>query len=261
MSSLTEKRCGKCGIVKISIEFRTMKGKTATQSSYLCSMCKSCERVMALDRHNANKEHNLARSRQYKIDNAESIRVQRKLYLERTRDHVRARYKLYCETNRAKMAEIANDYRRANPGTRIRNALRVRLLTCIQKSKGTELYLGTQISVVKRWIEWNWHQDMNWENYGRLWNIDHTLPVKLFDMDNDADVLVCFNWKNLMPYYKRYNISKSNKILPIRVWFQESRLRAFSKLESISEDMDEFIQTYSYYFSKFLNDRYATLSN
>lgn len=253
------KNCGKCKTDKEKNDFRLCKGKTSTQSQYLCSMCKDCERKMSLERYHNNREKNILKNREYKLKNKEKIKIHRRFYNEKNKEYIKARYKLYCMANKDKLSEIAIKYRRENPGSRILNALRNRLLECLRKNKSTEKYLGTSIIVVKHWLEWNWKSDMNWSNYGELWQIDHTLPIKSFNMDDNEDIMICFNWKNLMPMYKINNIKKHNKIIPFRVFYQESRLLKFKLLKYTEEDIGGYLQAYLYNFNRFL--RNATRSN
>ena len=53
---------------------------------------------------------------------------------------------------------------------------------------------------------------MNWDNLGKLWQIDHILPINQFDFTINIDIKICFHWTNLQPLYTTENISKSDKI-------------------------------------------------
>jgi hypothetical protein len=64
----------------------------------------------------------------------------------------------------------------------------------------------------KKWIEFRFVDNMNWENYGKYWHIDHILPINQFDLSCDNDIQICFNWTNLQPLFAKENQSKSDKI-------------------------------------------------
>lgn len=116
------------------------------------------------------------------------------------------------------------------------------LFEYIKKKKGTIKYLGCSIEQIIKWLEFNFDENMTWENRGSYWHCDHTLPIKQFNMENEDEIMVCFNWKNIMPMYAPDNISKSAKIvfeqttmiytskhtmqLPIANQKQESQLNA-----------------------------------
>jgi hypothetical protein len=48
----------------------------------------------------------------------------------------------------------------------------------------------------------------NWE-----WEIDHIKPISLFNLNNEDELLECFNYKNLQPLWKLENLLKSNKFI------------------------------------------------
>ena len=49
---------------------------------------------------------------------------------------------------------------------------------------------------------------MDWDNYGKVWEIDHITPVSHYDMLCSGDVVDCFNYKNTQPLFKAENRSK-----------------------------------------------------
>jgi hypothetical protein len=53
---------------------------------------------------------------------------------------------------------------------------------------------------------------MTWENYGIYWDIDHVIPLSLFDFSQEINIKICYNWINLRPLEKKVNITKSNII-------------------------------------------------
>jgi hypothetical protein len=56
---------------------------------------------------------------------------------------------------------------------------------------------------------------MTWENYGKVWHVDHEKPLggKLFDLTNPKDCEIAFHWSNLQPLFAEENLRKSNKII------------------------------------------------
>jgi len=64
----------------------------------------------------------------------------------------------------------------------------------------------------KKWLEFQFHDGMTWQNYGSLWTVDHILPLSAFDFTNEAHQKIAFNWKNTQPSID--NFKKSAKIRP-----------------------------------------------
>ncbi len=73
--------------------------------------------------------------------------------------------------------------------------------------------LGCSIEQIRAWLEYNFDDDMNWENMGSYWHIDHVKPCASFDFaEDEEDIYECFGWKNLRPCEGTENISKGDKV-------------------------------------------------
>ena len=71
---------------------------------------------------------------------------------------------------------------------------------------------------------------MTVENYGKIWCLDHCLPVSSFNLLDKYEVKKCFSWWNLRPMYIKENISKGNKIDYWLYLLQEVKAKYFLKL-------------------------------
>jgi hypothetical protein len=60
-------------------------------------------------------------------------------------------------------------------------------------------YIGCNIQYVREWLEYNFTNEMNWDNYDTFWSIDHVIPVCKFDLTIEDDKFKCCNWSNLIP--------------------------------------------------------------
>ena len=112
------------------------------------------------------------------------------------------------------------------------------LLALIQKDDSTKVYLGTSYGFVKEWLEFCFTTEMNWENYGKYWHVDHVIPLNTFDLLDKSNQLIAFNWKNLMPYKKEDNMSKHDSIIPKQIKMHIKNLKKFFKLKNLDEDKD-----------------------
>lgn len=79
------------------------------------------------------------------------------------------------------------------------------------KKQGSLQYLHCTLDILKSWIEFQFDDEMSWENYGKLWTIDHVLPLSQFNLFDETEQYIAFDWKNLQP--SKTNFTKSNKIL------------------------------------------------
>ena len=97
-----------------------------------------------------------------------------------------------------------------NINYRIKKSLAARLRTVIVKNDSTMNYIGCNIQYLREWFEYNFTSEMNWDNYGSYWSIDHIIPVCKFELTDENEKLKCCNWTNLMPVTVKYNSSKKS---------------------------------------------------
>lgn len=95
-----------------------------------------------------------------------------------------------------------------NINYRLKKSLAARLRNVLNKSDTTMNYIGCNIQYLREWFEYNFTDEMNWDNYGSFWSIDHIIPVCKFDLTNEDEKLQCWNWTNLMPVTIKFNSSK-----------------------------------------------------
>jgi hypothetical protein len=84
-------------------------------------------------------------------------------------------------------------------------------LTKYQNKRGSSIsYLGCDLKMFKKWIEYQFDGEMTWENYGHVWSIDHVLPLSKFKLNDFQQQKIAFNWKNLQPL--KDNFVKGDRI-------------------------------------------------
>ncbi len=129
----------------------------------------------------------------------------------------RAAWKL---ANRDDQNRKLREYRAARPSVRIKDSLTsllrhaLRRSGQVKKNRAVEL-LGCSIQDFMIYMESKFQSGMSWENYGHgvdKWNIDHIIPVSLFDLSNSGHQKYCFHFSNLQPLWHTDNMKKSNKL-------------------------------------------------
>jgi hypothetical protein len=74
-------------------------------------------------------------------------------------------------------------------------------------------YIGCSVEFLKSWIEYQFLDEMTWDNYGTVWTLDHVIPLSRFNMNSTKEQLIAFNWTNMQPSYD--NFVKSDTL---RLW-------------------------------------------
>ena len=140
------------------------------------------------------------------------------------------------------------DCERDDPLSTIIRRTRTRIIACLRKKdKHTIEYLGCNCSFYVKWILNN-NSKYTFENYGTEWHIDHVIPLSKFDLNNDDEQLIAFNWRNTMPLSCKENLSKNNKILKSQIEQHLTTLLNYHKKNTI-----EMPQEYIDLFAKHLD--------
>jgi hypothetical protein len=140
------------------------------------------------------------------------------------------------------------DCEREEPIDKLKRGIRSRIHSCLNrnKSKHTHEYLGCLTSEYIKWLLFN-ENNFTLDNHGVVWHIDHVIPLSRFNLKNEQDILVAFNWRNTMPLLATENLSKNNKILKPQIEQHLKTLTDYHGKNSI-----ELPQVYIDLFAKYL---------
>ena len=93
---------------------------------------------------------------------------------------------------------------------RIRATMRSQINNNLKdKCKKTPEYLGCSIHEFKEYLSSLFLPEMNWENHGEIWEIDHIIPLSSFDFSIESNVYLAFHYSNTQPLFKTTEIAKS----------------------------------------------------
>lgn len=218
------KKCIKCFSEKDINYFRTYK------NLYIRNTCKSCD-------NEADKLRKNERRKQYNSNTFKCCDLCKqnkclndftKLKVNYKRNICLACYPLFLRNEKN---EWCKKERENNPQYRIKKSLAARLNNVMHKDVETLEYIGCDIDFLKKWFEYNFTNDMSWDNYGSYWNIDHIIPVNKFDLLNQTQKFLCWNWTNLTPIQVSLNCSKKNNIINNQIIEKQNILHKYLKEE------------------------------
>ena len=95
------------------------------------------------------------------------------------------------------------------------------------KSLATRGILGIDVETYGKWIDWRMTPEMNWSNI----EIDHVMPVCMFNVSKDDESKEAFNWKNTQSLIKEVYFQKRVNFNFIDYQFQYIRPYQFLKLK------------------------------
>lgn len=82
----------------------------------------------------------------------------------------------------------------------------------INKIHKTNEYIGCNIEEFKNHIEKQFKENMDWNNYGILWNLDHIIPLS-YNFPSIEDVIKRMHYTNIQPMICDKNFSKGKNII------------------------------------------------
>jgi hypothetical protein len=246
---ITTKECKDCKTTKLCSEFsRESKSKDGYQSC--CKVCYKEKRWRTRDKAkivpmieektcntcNLVKKISLFKSSKKSTDgyfhkcsdcwkprewNAEKQKISERKYIETHPEKIR-------EKNKRQALKI---------NRRIRHSLNSRISQLLKqnslaKNNRTLQYVGCDFKFIKMWFEFQFKENMNWDNYGE-WHIDHIIPCSSFNLANIDEQFTCFKWSNLSPCWKTDNIKKSDKIIDSLIQNHKNKVEEFLKINPL----------------------------
>ena len=76
----------------------------------------------------------------------------------------------------------------------------------------SEEFIGCTWNQAHQHIEKQFKSGMTWDNHGKVWHVDHIIPVSFFDLSDQTEQKLCFHYGNLQPLFASDNIFKSDNI-------------------------------------------------
>ena len=203
------KQCSKCGITNTLDKFRKYVN---TNNDIFSSTCKKCLNEMDKIRKK-NMRQNKADTFIVKCEKCNTDKVLKEFAKLKKFYKKKICLDCYPEFLKEQKTEWCKNERETNMNYRIKKSLAARLRNVLNKNDTTMNYIGCNIQYFREWLEYNFTAEMNWENYGKFWSIDHIIPVCKFDLTDEIQKFQCWNWSNMMPSLKgpiKYNSSKKN---------------------------------------------------
>lgn len=119
-------------------------------------------------------------------------------------------------------------------------------------------YFGLDARTFRSWIELQFDDETNWDNFSKSWQFDHIVPVAYFDLKDELDLRLCWNFINIRVERMVLNRNRGNRIdvLAAKAYFERLyerthysfALKMVEKIESIevseikgTEKLEKFI--------------------
>jgi hypothetical protein len=182
--------------------------------------CYTCQLAQARAWKAQNKERANEYTRKWKVENREHVSEYNKSYDAENRDVIQKRQTAY-HLARAK----------TDPNFKLAKMLRSRYHVVLKTGRLDESsleILGCSIHNFKRWLEFRFREDMTFANHGKVWDLDHVVPIAKFDLHgNEEEIRKCFHWTNFQPLYGSSNKSKNSRVTSEEIKHHEDKITTF----------------------------------
>lgn len=232
------KICKKCHIEKNIDNFYKSK---STKDGFR-GTCIDCHNLYYTD----NRDKIINRVKKHKSENSEHYKEYLKEYYSNNKELIKENRNIYIENNKDKISEsqkawrtenkdLISEYRKRNiekrrknrreyekkkksedPLYRITCSIRTLISMSIRKNgfskkSKTSNILGCSFIEFKIHIESQFDENMNWDNYGIYWQIDHIYPISKYK--DESHLIELNHYTNLRPLESSENNKKKNSIL------------------------------------------------
>jgi len=173
------------------------------------SYCRDCRLEYNKLNRNQIKDYNKQRYESNKKVILDKIKEYHKKHKEEIKEYT----KNWFKENKEHINQYNKNKYNIDPIFRLKKILRNTLKNKI-KAKGIRKYksslklVGCSIQELKQHLESKFFPEMNWENHGTIWEIDHIKPCASFDLTQEEQQKQCFHYTNLQPLFKTTDIAK-----------------------------------------------------
>jgi hypothetical protein len=172
--------------------------------SYNCKSCIKQQNKIYYDGH--SKEHNLRNVLWQNKNTHKQQNYNKQSYNKLKQDiiWVETRYQYNNEYQKLRYSEdfLYKIIRLLR--NRFRNAIKQKF-----KTKPILSLLGCEENQFKIYLESKFKPEMNWDNHGIVWEIDHIIPCSSFDLTKEEEQKQAFHYTNTQPLFKTTEIAES----------------------------------------------------
>jgi hypothetical protein len=228
----TSKTCTICKEIKLLEDF-FRESKSADGRKSRCKTChkasvtewkkRNPEKVKEVAKESRKRNQDKLKNSRKSYNNSEKGKQQKKEWENNNKEKARLLRKKWYEDNkerlrdrRKKSAKRTYEKNKQNHSFRVSNAISSGIRQAIKVNKANrhwETLVGYTLTELMAHLERLFTPEMNWDNYGSYWHIDHIKPQSWFIYENTESEAfkTCWSLSNLQPLEASKNCSKGNR--------------------------------------------------
>lgn len=182
----------------------------------------------------AYRENNKDKIKAHYESNKDTILANQRHYVSENQEEVKEYKKQYYQKNKFKRNEKDRIRKNTDIIFKLMSNMRSRINNVLRQNKQNHtIYLiGCKKTELIDWINYQLNNDLTWDNYGKLWHIDHVIPLSFFNLNDVNEQKLAFNWSNLRPFLARENLKKNCKIYKDDTIIHMDTLKEFTNLNT-----------------------------
>ena len=102
-------------------------------------------------------------------------------------------------------------------------------------------YFGLDIENIRKWFEYQFTAELNWDSFAKNWQFDHIIPVTYFDYSSEEELRLCWNFTNLRVEPLQYSKDQGNRldVLGAKLYFADLyRTTGYPVTKALSDKID-----------------------
>lgn len=116
-------------------------------------------------------------------------------------------------------------------------------------------WIGLNAGELKVLLDSRMQPEMNWLNYGKMWQVDHVAPFWIFDLEDEKDLKLVWHPDNLMPLFGRDNNHKQGDLRFSLLLLQHAKQWS-PTIEKLIERVEKEIAVQEKYKKAYVNGKY-----
>ncbi len=214
--------------LELSNFYKKISGKFGVDSK-----CKTCISKLRQNYYNNNKHEIIENKQEYNFKNKNNIKKYNKSYYINNKKNILDKSKEYYNDNKDNLIIYKKGYyinnkekiinhnskykrnrRKIDPLFKLNENIRSLISNTFRnngykKNTKSVIILGCSFQEFKDYLESKFTPEMNWQNQGSYWHMDHIKPISL--AQTEQELIELNHYSNFQPLERIENIKKGNK--------------------------------------------------
>lgn len=210
-------------------EYRKQLKEREKPASIICQVCEETKMEFRVNRNKClDCERIHGRKYRQTTDKA-------KIWAENNKDRMTELQHNWYEKEKSNILAKMNARYQNDNDYRLAKNHRTSLCRVIKNPNTASEYVNCSGDRLKDWLEFQFTEEMTFDNYGRVWTVDHVVPVYTFLLGQYPSDIV-LNWFNICPVPKKRNLTKNKHMDTDQCLEHLENIREYTEIRNLETD-------------------------